>query len=555
MRNIIQYIIIIFLSILIVSCGDKKNDSETTKGNKVITKKGKRITDKDHFSFDIIDTSFFYIGKIEEKDFAIKISKSEKTLIQGYLYDLTNTTTFPQSFTISRKEKKCILSTETQSVSFNFEAVHDKTSLEALVFFSTSTIDTIIKIEFSRLEIPEFQSCESPIYKEECYKIEKISDINYANAEGYWCSLEPENEKYIRIITKTITQTAHKKDLALKMDIYRPIEDTLRQHPVILLLHGGAFYIGDKSDFTLSEWCKHFARLGYVAVSINYRMGFKISKKSIQNCGFMAIQDAHAALRYLVHNAELYGIDPNYIFVGGASAGAITALNLVYMSKNSRPESTLNLGEKWSSGNNLTEKFDVRAIINMWGAVYDLNDITLTPTPTISFHGTEDPIIPINYGYPFADISKKLGERLFDEMYGSQAIHQKLDSLKIRNEFYPLVGAKHGPHKDAQNKPTQYFYLIQEKTTHFLYEEITQIQNFTKSPTDSRIYCINNDEIAQLFWKVDGGFIIDYNEKEIKVVWNDESDIQQLTASGFKKNGAPFTKVLQIRNNQPIATN
>lgn len=555
MRNIIQYIIIIFLSILIVSCGDKKNDSETTKGNKVITKKGKRITDKDHFSFDIIDTSFFYIGKIEEKDFAIKISKSEKTLIQGYLYNLTNTTTFPQSFTISRKERKCILSTEAQSVSFNFEAVHDKTSLEALVFFSTSTIDTIIKIEFSRLEIPEFQSCESPIYKEECYKIEKISDINYANAEGYWCSLEPENEKYIRIITKTITQTAHKKDLALNMDIYRPIEDTLRQHPVILLLHGGAFYIGDKSDFTLSEWCKHFARLGYVAVSINYRMGFKISKKSIQNCGFMAIQDAHAALRYLVHNAELYGIDPNYIFIGGASAGAITALNLVYMSKNSRPESTLNLGEKWSSGNNLTEKFDVRAIINMWGAVYDLNDITLTPTPTISFHGTEDPIIPINYGYPFADISKKLGERLFDEMYGSQAIHQKLDSLKIRNEFYPLVGAKHGPHKDAQNKPTQYFYLIQEKTTHFLYEEITQIQNFTKRPTDSRIYCINNDEIAQLFWKVDGGFIIDYNEKEIKVVWNDESDIQQLTASGFKKNGSPFTKVLQIRNNQPIATN
>ena len=97
--------------------------------------------------------------------------------------------------------------------------------------------------------------------------------------------------------------------------------------------------------------------------------------------------------------------------------------------------------------------------------------------------------------------------------------------------------------------------MIQEKTTHFLYEEITQIQNFTKSPTDSRIYCINNDEIAKLFWKVDGGFIIDYNEKEIKVVWNDESDIQQLTASGFKKNGSPFTKVLQIRNNQPIATN
>lgn len=555
MRNFIPYIVIIFLSLLIISCGDKKSVSEKADGNKVITKKGKRITDQDHFSFDIIDTSGFYIGKIEEKDFAIKIKKSEKLSIEGLFYDLSGTHTHSQPFSINRKDKKYFLNTENQSIAFNFEVVHDKTSLEALVLFSTPKTDTIIKMEFSRLETPYFQHCESQRYIKEEFEIEKASDIQYGKSKGYWCELEPNDEKYIRIITKTIAQKKSEKEIDLALDIYSPIDDTTTLRPLILLMHGGAFYIGSKEDFAISTWCEHFAKLGYVAVSINYRMGFKFSKHSIQSCGFKAIQDAHSALRYLVHNADQYGIDPNYIFIGGASAGAITALNLVYMSKNSRPESTLNLGEKWSSGNNFTDKFNIRAIINMWGAVYNLNDINLSPTPTISFHGTEDPIIPINYGYPFADISKRVGERLFDPMFGSQAIHQRLDSLNIRNEFYPLKGAKHGPHKTANNKLTKYFYQIQEKTEKFLYKEVSQISPISPLTKDPRIYCINSDEIEKLFWRVEGGFIIDYNEKEIKVVWNDESDTQQLTASGFKKNGATFTKVLQVRNNQLITSN
>ena len=45
---------------------------------------------------------------------------------------------------------------------------------------------------------------------------------------------------------------------------------------------------------------------------------------------YRAHQDAHAAIRYIVDNSSTYKIDTNWIFVGGTSAGANTANNLVY---------------------------------------------------------------------------------------------------------------------------------------------------------------------------------------------------------------------------------
>ena len=41
---------------------------------------------------------------------------------------------------------------------------------------------------------------------------------------------------------------------------------------------------------------------------------------------YAAQRDAKAALRWMVANASTYGINPDYITVGGASAGAITTV-------------------------------------------------------------------------------------------------------------------------------------------------------------------------------------------------------------------------------------
>ena len=52
------------------------------------------------------------------------------------------------------------------------------------------------------------------------------------------------------------------------------------------------------------------------------------------------------------------------------------------------------------------------------------------------FHGSLDPVVPFNSGYPFTiDIALPL-------VYGSNLIHDKLNSLNIENQFF--VGENEG---------------------------------------------------------------------------------------------------------------
>src|SRR4029078_3560105 len=75
-----------------------------------------------------------------------------------------------------------------------------------------------------------------------------------------------------------------------------------------------------------------FAKRGYVAVSMNYRLlapdsctgGAGISMECYV-AGVAAVHDAQAAVRWLRANAAEYGIDPERIAIGGESAGGITA--------------------------------------------------------------------------------------------------------------------------------------------------------------------------------------------------------------------------------------
>ena len=57
-----------------------------------------------------------------------------------------------------------------------------------------------------------------------------------------------------------------------EMDIYFPIGDTATNRPVIIYIHGGSFYSGDKSMTDCIDFCTSFAKRGYVTASINYRL-------------------------------------------------------------------------------------------------------------------------------------------------------------------------------------------------------------------------------------------------------------------------------------------
>lgn len=88
---------------------------------------------------------------------------------------------------------------------------------------------------------------------------------------------------------------------AEKMDIYLP--NTTGPYPVIIAVHGGSFYKGDKNSSGLNKIKQAALDRGYVFVSINYRLSSE-AKFPAQ------INDVKAALRYLRANAKWYNMDP-----------------------------------------------------------------------------------------------------------------------------------------------------------------------------------------------------------------------------------------------------
>src|SRR5678816_460940 len=86
----------------------------------------------------------------------------------------------------------------------------------------------------------------------------------------------------------------------LSMDIYEPSGDTAAFRPLIVWVHGGSFVGGSKTDNDVVGLCQHFAKRGYVCVSISYRLGitFPFNQANATNAVFRGVQDMKAAVRY-----------------------------------------------------------------------------------------------------------------------------------------------------------------------------------------------------------------------------------------------------------------
>jgi acetyl esterase/lipase len=121
----------------------------------------------------------------------------------------------------------------------------------------------------------------------------------------------------------TITQdvvygTAGAGGRDLRCDVYTPpgVEAGAKA-PCVLLVHGGAWRTGDKTQ--LRGYGILLGRAGYVCVAPEYRLVGESPWPA-------AIHDVKAALRWVRASADELGIDPDRIAIEGNSAGAHLAL-------------------------------------------------------------------------------------------------------------------------------------------------------------------------------------------------------------------------------------
>jgi len=233
----------------------------------------------------------------------------------------------------------------------------------------------------------------------------------------------------------------------LKLDLAIPPEQE-GTFPVVVCIHGGAWQLGNKSDY--DTHIRLLASYGYVAASVGYRL-------APQHQWPAQIQDVKCAVRYLRKHAEEFSIDPNRIAALGDSAGAHLALLVGLMNDNDGFN---------SAGGNAGQSSEVRAVINFSGpselatwrvlpaveeeffayhkrdsdgiledllGTADRSDAVMTQAspvhyvdsgdpPILTFHGTADPIVPIGQ---------------------AKLLHRALEKAGVQHTLHPVEGAGH----------------------------------------------------------------------------------------------------------------
>jgi acetyl esterase/lipase len=179
-----------------------------------------------------------------------------------------------------------------------------------------------------------------------------------------------------------------------------------------------------------------YARLGYVAVSIDYRLlspvgcgGNPDPTPTCQAAALGAQHDAQAAVRWLRRNAATYRIDPGRIAMGGSSAGAVTSLLAAWRSED--PGDSGNPGFSSAIG----------GAVSVSGGTPTDEFIGPGDAGALFIHGTADRTVP--YAWAVSNAGR---------MY----------NLGLPVVFEPLEGAGHG-------LGGQYGDLIQQQSSYFLY--------------------------------------------------------------------------------------
>jgi predicted esterase len=235
----------------------------------------------------------------------------------------------------------------------------------------------------------------------------------------------------------------------LLLDIYFPGDATTHEkYPLMVLIHGGGYVGGDKNG--MADMCQIMTDNGFIAVSLNYRLGWDKGKAScsgdmddMKRAMYFGLQDANAALRFLIHNKEEYAIDTSWVFIGGSSAGGNVALNTTYISPITAPDIFPGLSGTFgpinSSGNNLSANYSIKGVCDMWGGVLDSTLINENnAVPQISFHGVKDNIVPYDIGH-----FKQCPNYIF--LYGALCIHRQLLNDQTSSVVHLSKTGKHGP--------------------------------------------------------------------------------------------------------------
>ena len=303
------------------------------------------------------------------------------------------------------------------------------------------------------------------------------------------------------ILPVLFQQTMEAVPRPLIMDIYEPVGDDNSARPVMLVFHTGNFLPfpqnngtgGTIRDSTVVEVCTRLAQRGYVAASVDYRLGWNpvdpsqdIRKFFLINAAYRGVQDARTAVRYMrklaVDGGNPYNIDPDKVGMWGIGTGGYITAAVATIDEYAEiviPKFLINLGGgtvpmviqqvngdingtsvgivppgypvlpagdtlcypnhvTYADGSAISS--DVSLVVNNGGALGDISWIDENTFPWISFHNPNDIFAPYTEGVlsvPGAgeDPIDPSDDFAVVDVSGSYNIQARLNELGINDLF------------------------------------------------------------------------------------------------------------------------
>lgn len=184
------------------------------------------------------------------------------------------------------------------------------------------------------------------------------------------------------------------------------------QRPCFVAIHGGGWVSGDAERFY--KFADHFAKLGYVGISVEYRLLSKTNGVTVYDC----VKDGRSAIRYLRQHAAELGIDPHHIAVcGGSAGGHVAASTALFDDINEAGDDAKiscvpdALVLYFPVIDTSTEGYGNAKCGEKWQELSPLHRVKPGLPPTIVFHGTADTTTPFKGAKAFDEAMRKAGNR------------------------------------------------------------------------------------------------------------------------------------------------
>ncbi len=230
--------------------------------------------------------------------------------------------------------------------------------------------------------------------------------ILLAAVTTFGCSKEGESEVHkVFIEPKTITDVNYGNDVAQRMDIYLPAGRSQATTQVLLIIHGGGWFAGDKKD--MNDFASKFQNQmsNYAVVNMNYRL---VTFAPVRYMLPPQTDDIRSAMDYIGKNAAELGVKQEFVVLGLSAGGHLAMLYSYKYDTERRVKAAVNI----VGPSNLNDSYYLNIELYRWAMEHITNPsnlptnmtapvfgspvtwVTKNAPPTISFYGTNDEYIP-----------------------------------------------------------------------------------------------------------------------------------------------------------------